>query len=241
MPTRKLIQAINEESRLMLPTTASSCKYHLIGPSCICCYAKKGDLCVLRGLEGLGDRPGSGGGQCDVWGKHGLAIQRCWSSNATPSTGAWLRAINPLRDLSSRWDGSAYPVELVLAKDVLSTPPKQLLLSVTPTTLSTEEQLLCRITSNQSLPSTGIDKWQLLAGGLSQVGSCQEGKEGNRLCICNHVLMLLPCSTLIPAQSKGLPLSHSLGLSCLWGCQGARWVNSFFLQLLTSLDMRTRR
>lgn len=178
MPTRKLIQAINEESRLMLPTTASSCKYHLIGPNCICCYAKKGDLCVLRGLEGLGDRPGSGGGQCDVWGKHGLAIQRCWSSNATPSTGAWLRAINPLRDLSSRWDGSAYPVELVLAKDVLSTPPKQLLLSVTPTTLSTEEQPLCRITSNQSLPSTGIDKWQLLAGGLSQVGSCQEGKGG---------------------------------------------------------------
>ena len=120
MCTRKLIQAVNEESRLMLPTTTSSCKYHLIGPSYICCYAKKGDLCVLKGLEGLGDRLGSGGGQCDVWGKRGLLIQRCWSSNATPSTGAWLQAINPLRDLSSRWDGSAYPLELVLAKDVLT-------------------------------------------------------------------------------------------------------------------------
>ena len=85
----------------MLPTAASSCKYRLIGPSYICCYAKKGDLCVLRGLEGLGDRLGSGGGQCDVWGKCGLSIQRCWGSNATPSAGAWLRAINPLRDLSS--------------------------------------------------------------------------------------------------------------------------------------------
>ena len=58
MCTRKLIQAVNEESRLMLPTTTSSCKYHLIGPSYICCYAKKGDLCVLKGLEGLGDRLG---------------------------------------------------------------------------------------------------------------------------------------------------------------------------------------
>lgn len=62
MPTRKLIQAINEESRLMLPTTTPSCKYRLIGLSYICYYAKKGDLCVLKGLEGLGDRPGSGGG-----------------------------------------------------------------------------------------------------------------------------------------------------------------------------------
>lgn len=178
MHTRKLIQAISEESHLMLLTAASSCKYRLIDPSYICCYAKKGDLCVLRGLEGLGDRLGSGGGQCDVWGKCGLSIQRCWSSNATPSAGAWLRAINPLRDLSSRWDGSAYPVELVLAKDVLSTPPKQLLLSVTPTTLSTEEQPVCRITSSQSLPSTRTGKWPLLTGGLSQVGSCEEGKGG---------------------------------------------------------------
>lgn len=60
----------------MLPTTTSSCKYHLIGLSYICCYAKKGDLCLLKGLEELGDRPGSGGGQCDVWGKYGLSIQR---------------------------------------------------------------------------------------------------------------------------------------------------------------------
>lgn len=182
MCTRKLIQAINEESRLMLLITTSSCKYHLIGPSYICCYAKKGDLCVLKGLERLGDRLGSGGGQCDVWGKRGLSIQRCWSSNATPSTGAWLQAINPLRDLSSRWDGSAYPLELVLAKDVLSTPPKQLLLSITPTTLSTDEQCLCHITFSQSLPSTGTDKWQLLTGSLSQVGSCQEGKGFVTMC-----------------------------------------------------------
>ena len=52
-------------------------------------------------------------------------------------------------------------------------------------------------------------------------------REGNRLCICNHVLMLLPSSTLIPAQPKSLPLSHSLGLSYLWGCRGARWAYSF--------------
>ena len=38
----------------MLPTTASS-KYRLRDASYICCYPKKGDLCFLKGLEGVGD------------------------------------------------------------------------------------------------------------------------------------------------------------------------------------------
>ena len=52
--------------------------------------------------------------------------------------------------------------------------------------------------------------WQLIPGGQLS------GGKG----ICNHVLMLLPSSTLIPAQPKRLPLSHSLGSLTSGGAEG---------------------